>query len=346
MKKSAPTKSKASLPAVKLPSPVVPIENNALTVTTDSKVDMWFAAVEVIVKKADEINTQYQDLLYQRLNEMYTVYYHWKTTTEGKEDFFEQVEGLLDKRGIGYNAGTDEALKLTKTYTGKTASTASKHATHMRVAFNRGIHPRAYAAWTVENGVEAISRQVRRKPEIAAPRMSPEEKYLYSRACLLIQQWLMEKEQQPVASAVADVADFPPGANAGQAYEISICKTRADPKNQGKFIVDTLWILPRTAENEMLFTKILAQRLSKEEDAMVAMEEKLAGGNRADIKAEMERELYQVEQDVLDIARYEREFTDKLNAARRTERPGDVDAVLAKYDPRSSRKKKPKKKTP
>jgi len=76
------------------------------------------------------------------------------------------------------------------------------------------------------------------------------------------------------------------------------------------------------------------------------MEEKLAGGNRADIKAEMERELYQVEQDVLDIARYEREFTDKLNAARRTERPGDVDAVLAKYDPRSSRKKKPKKKTP
>ena len=176
--------------------------------------------------------------------------------------------------------------------------------------------------------------------------MSPEEKDLYSRACLLIQQWLMEKEQQPVASAVADVADFPPGANAGQAYEISICKTRADPKNQGKFIVDTLWILPRTAENEMLFTKILAQRLAKEEDAMVAMEEKLAGGNRADIKAEMERELYQVEQDVLDIARYERKFRDQLNAAHRSGVLGRAEEVLAKYDPRPSRKKKPKKKTP
>ena len=204
MKKSAPTKSKPTAVAVKLPSPVIPIENNALTVTTDSKVDIWFAAVEMIVKKADEINTQYQDLLYQRLNEMYKVYYHWMTVTEGKEDFFEQIDGLLDKRGIGYNAGTDEALKLTKTYIGQTSSTASKHATHMRVAFNRGVQPKDYAAWTVENGIEAISRQASKKPAIEAPRMSPEEKDLYSRACLLIQQWLMEKEQQPVASAVAD----------------------------------------------------------------------------------------------------------------------------------------------
>ena len=325
--------------AVKLLSPASSnfpalIVTNDLTVTLESTIDNWIKAVNYIHETTSEINRQHTELLYDQLAKMYMVYCYW-AEHPNKAAFYERIDEFLDAHEIGYNSATTDAAKLAKTFIGHDRSKAKKYGNHMSVAYNRGVKAKDYRDWINDFGIEMISGQIKDNPTIAKPKTPAKKAAQITKARQLVLQWLLAKEAQPVASAEADIKDFQAGLSDANYYEISITKSRPHPTDKSKFIVDTLWTLPRTEEVEYLFINQLAHLVMNEVDKL---EEAIADNELVNFKAQIEHELFEAELDKIHSERYERKFRSDVNDAA-DKRPDLVSSLYEKYDPKRKRKK-------
>lgn len=328
MKKQITKSKQTLLPAVR--------NQKAVALTLESTIDCWIEAVNYIHTTTTEINRQHTELLYDQLASMYLVYTYW-AEHPNKAAFHERIDEFLDTHSIGYNSATTDAAKLCKTFVGQDRSKAKKYGNHMSVAFNRGVKAKDYRAWIDEFGIEMISGQIKDNPSIAKPRTPAKKAGQINKARQLVLQWLLAKEAQPVASAEAEIKDFQAGLGDTGHYEISITKSRPHPTDKNKFIIDTLWTLPRTEEVEYLFINQLTHLVLNEVDKL---EEAITDNELVNFKAQIEHELYEAELDKIYSERYERKFRRDVNDAA-DKQPDLVSRLYEKYNPK--RKRKPSK---
>ena len=139
---------------------------------------------------------KYEQTLYERLVETYSIYYLWMHCDE-KQVFFDVVRGHLHENGIATRKDTDEAHLLTKAFlVGDNASKSSKYAKNMRTAIHSGVTPDNYAAWMQLNTIELVSR---REPVIMQP-LDGASTGVFVRAQTLLNNLLNIRMQKPLAS--------------------------------------------------------------------------------------------------------------------------------------------------
>lgn len=250
-----------------------------------------------IAGKSKKVLENAEDELYARLRETYVLYYKWMESKH-KAQYFDALEDYLNEKRISHNAGTSEALMMTKAILGEAnAPKASKYGTHMDTAYRKGITPKEYPAWMQDNGIEIVSR---RKPLIPnAKKAKIDDRALFKRASVLISKWLEIKEALPIATTSMSKG----GAKSygtlknekftNTVYEIAICKRRKD--KSGKDALDTLWLLPKTVAIEKIYMHQLAYAIHRDVDhleAQMADEELKVLGTEID-QLMLEDEIYQ-----------------------------------------------------
>lgn len=196
---------------------------------------------------------QFEQTLYERLIETYSIYYVWMQC-EAKHVFFDVVREHLRENDIATRKDTDEAHLLTKAFlVGDNASKSSKYAKHMRTAIHSGITPDDYAAWMRLNTIELVSR---REAVLKQP-LTGESKGTFARTQTLMHKWLSARMQAPVASFVTASDSYSFDTDVEAMYEITLTKRTRNATATGEDRLDILCTLPRSKELEaMLFNKL------------------------------------------------------------------------------------------
>ncbi len=272
---------------------------NAKTVSPKvlQSIEQEIKLLDDIATKSKTVLTSAEDELYGRLRETYVLYYKWMSS-KNKVDYIDALEGYLDEKNIPHNAGTSEALMMTKAILGEqNKSKASKYGKHMDTAFRKGVTAKEYPAWMQENGVEAVSRL---QPRIKhAKKVKIDERSKLDRASALIYKWLEIRQALPLASSVIDSDNITSYGTlrdeqfTNTHYELAICK-RTKAKN-GKEKIDKLWLLPKTAAIEQIYLHQLAHAIYNDLpqlEAQMAADELKVFGNEVE-QLMLEDEIYQ-----------------------------------------------------
>lgn len=277
--------------------PANTVSRDARAIELDQAIEREIQLLNDIADKARVNLESAEEHLYLRLRETYVLYYRWMSSPN-KTEYIEALETYLDQRHIPYNAGTSEALKMTKAVLGEeNKSKASKYAKHMDTAYRKGITSDEYPNWMKDNGVEAISRKRSRIKH--AKKIPIDDRSDFQRALMLIQKWLDIREAMPIASAVVDnekttsYETLRDQKYTNTRYELAICSRNKAGNNQE--IINTLWLLPKTVAIEKIFMHQLAHAIYKDLDNL---EEKMQSdeltvlGNEID-QLMAEEEIYQ-----------------------------------------------------
>jgi len=272
---------------------------NAKTVSPKvlQSIEQEIKLLDDIATKSKTVLTSAEDELYGRLRETYVLYYKWMSS-KNKVDYIDALEGYLDEKNIPHNAGTSEALMMTKAILGEqNKSKASKYGKHMDTAFRKGVTAKEYPAWMQENGVEAVSRL---QPRIKhAKKVKIDERSKFDRASALIYKWLEIRQAIPLASSpinsnsITSYGTLRDEKLTNTHYELAICK-RTKAKN-GKENIDMLWLLPKTVAIEQIYLHQLAHAIYNDlpqlEEQMAADELKVFGDEVEQLM--LEDEIYQ-----------------------------------------------------